>query len=176
MPQALGCKSSQPISAGKELCARSDTLDSSNPFAAFRRWWGCSIVRLLAAEIYILPRRIQTTLLRSHLRFGYSLPLSPTFDHRESRGQGYEFLCACSEDIKELHRDNLWAGSLDLELAGAAYQAGANWAIHSFRKQITSMDSQHSSGSYNQVSESSQSQNEELKWLIQSLPPLDSLK
>ena len=114
-----------------------DTANSSSPFASFQRWWNCSILRLLVEEICNLPRRIQNTLTKTHLRFGYTLPVYPTFDSRESEGQGYEFLCACSEDIRKLHRDNHWAGCLDLELAGAAYQAGAHWAIHAFRKGTT---------------------------------------
>ena len=143
MPQEPGCNQMRrSIPAESESDARSDSASNSNPFASFRRWWDCSTVRLLAEEICNLPRRIQTTLAKSHLRFGYTLPLYPTFDSKESEGQGYEFLCACSEDIKKLHRDNPWAGCLDLELAGAAYQAGAHWAIHSFRKEITSKASE----------------------------------
>ena len=134
MPQALGCKQSRPTPEENEAGVPSDIANSSRALASFWRWWDCSRLRLLAEEICNLPHRIQTTLARSHLRFGYSLPLYPTFDGRESGGQGYAFLCACSEDTKKLRQDNPWAGCLDLELAGAAYQAGAQWAILSFRK------------------------------------------
>jgi len=130
------------IAAEKESNVHLDTASNSSPFASFRRSWSCSILRLLAEEICNFPRRIQSTLVKTHLRFGYTLPLYPTFDSKESRGQGYAFLCACSEDIKKLRRDNPWAGCLDLELAGAAYQAGAHWAIHFFRKEATSMGSE----------------------------------
>ena len=126
------------IPADSESGAPLDTASGSSPFAALRRFWDCSTARLLADEICNLPRRIQTTLSRKHLRFGYSLPLYPTFDSKESEGQGYAFLTACSEDMQKLHRDNPWAGCLDLELAGAAYQAGTQWAIHFFRRQATS--------------------------------------
>ncbi len=138
----IGNLDSESSLAGNESGVRSDSANSSSPFALCRRWWGCSTLRLLAEEICNVPRRIQTALAKSHLRFGYTLPLYPTFDSKESRGQGYVFLCACSEDIKKLHRDNPWTGCLDLELAGAAYQAGAQWAIRSFRKETTSMVSE----------------------------------
>ncbi len=139
MPQS---RENPSISAGTGSSVHLDTVNSSSPFASFQRWWDCSTLRLLAEEICNLPRRIQTTLARSHLRFGYSLPLYPTFDSKESQGQGYGFLSACSEDIKRLQRDNRWAGCLDLELAGAAYQAGAHWAIHFFRKGTTNLGSE----------------------------------
>jgi hypothetical protein len=145
MPQALSGRQNQSTSADTGSRVRLDTVNSSSPFASFQRWWDYSTLRLLAEEICNVPRRIQTTLTRSHLRFGYSLPLYPTFDSRESRGQGYGFLCSCSENIKKLQRDNRWAGCLDLELAGAAYQAGAHWAIHSFRKETTNMGSEYQS-------------------------------
>lgn len=134
MPRTLTTAQRQSTLVGEELNAHSDIAHNSNRFASFREWWDCSTLRLLAEEMCNLPRRIQNTLTRKHLRFGYSLPRYPTSDSRESEGQGYEFLCACSEDIQKLHLGNPWAGCLDLELAGAAYQAGARWAIHTFRR------------------------------------------
>jgi hypothetical protein len=151
MSQALGNGQSRSIPAETELGVRLDTAHSSSPFASFQQWWDCSTLRLVAEEMCNLPRRIQNTLARKHLRFGYSLPLYPSCDGSESEGQGYGFLSACSEDIQKLHRDNPWAGCLDLELAGAAYRAGAQWAIRAFRKGTNSKAFESSSCDFSQV-------------------------
>jgi hypothetical protein len=114
---------------------------SSSPLSVVRvpifHWrsdgWKDSTLRMLVLEIRNFPRRVGAILRRSHLRFGPSIPTYPTFDSRESQGQGYEFACACNSDIHKLQRDNRWAGPLDLEFAAESYRAGANWAIHNFR-------------------------------------------
>jgi hypothetical protein len=151
MPRTLSDTQSPFIPEDAGLDVRLDIARNSNHFGSFQKWWDCSTLRLLAEEIRNLPRRIQNALTRKHLRYGYSLPRYPTFDSRESKGQGYEFLCACSEDIQKLYLDNPWAGCLDLELAGAAYQAGAQWAFRLFRTEGASMVSE--SQSCNQISQ-----------------------
>jgi hypothetical protein len=116
----------------KKSGARLGTAIPSSPIAPclLAPWWQSSALRILAEEICNFPRRILAIRRRPHLRFGYTLPTYPTFDGRESQGQGYKFALACNADIQRLRQDNPWAGRLDLEMAAEAYQAGADWAIH----------------------------------------------
>jgi len=123
--------------AGKESGVRCGIVMTRSAIWKYRlaspvRWWYRSTLRILVEEACNFPRRIRAILRSPYIRIGYTLPTYPTFDGMESLGQGYEFACACSEDIKRLHRENQWAGSLDLELPAAAYQAGSDWAIHNF--------------------------------------------
>ncbi len=116
-------------SAGKESGVPFGILMTRRAIWKYRatfpiRCWHHSTLRILAEEVRNFPRRIRATLKSAYIRFGYTLPTYLTFDYRESRGQGYEFASACNRDIKKLHRENPCAGSLELELAAAAYQAG----------------------------------------------------
>jgi len=113
-----------------QLGGRSDTPTRPTPkrFYRFRAWYRYSRLRLVAEEIYNLPRRIVAALRLPHLRWGYSIPAYPNDPCRESLALGNTFLHACNNGIRELARDNPWAGRLDLEMATEAFLAGAAWA------------------------------------------------
>jgi len=122
----------------------SDRLDTAGSLPAaylgtichwISRRYSCSTLRTVVSEIRNFPRRLVAIRQRPHLRLGPSIPLYPTLDYKESRGQGYEFECSCIANIQRLQTDNRWAGPLDIELAAESYQAGANWAIHNFRRE-----------------------------------------
>ena len=104
-------------------------VDLASIFHWLSNRWSCSTLRIVVFEICNFPRRLSAIRQRKHLRFGPSIPTYPTYDSKESRGQGYEFACSCISNIQRLRADNRWAGFLDLEFAAEAYQAGANWAI-----------------------------------------------
>ena len=109
---------------------RSDMPASPTPkrFYWLRGWYRHSRLRLTVEETCNFPRRIVAALRLPHLRWGYSIPAYPNDPCRESLALGNTFLHACSTGIRELARDNGWAGRLGLEMAAQAFLAGAAWA------------------------------------------------
>lgn len=92
---------------------------------ALRRFWHCSMFRLVGGELYRLPLRILAALRDQGLRTGPAIPNDPRQHGQMSLREESVFLFACSNDIKGLSREHPWMGPLDQQLAARAYQLGA---------------------------------------------------
>ena len=100
-------------------------------FFFLRRWWGCSLLRIMLSECYRFPLRIAAILRTSELAYGPVIPLT-LCDHSPARlYPPSSFLLACTSHIQQLQSEVRWVGYLEAQLLAQAFQQGARWAENS---------------------------------------------